>query len=177
MFKQASLAAVIALAGVVVLSPTLSDAHEGRLRSRMSSGTRRADDSRSNDDRGGSSNSGSSGSSSSGGSTSGGGGQTVERRLRLEARMRQGATELKLAYDDRTSRRKFQAEVYRGVPMSSYTVSHNGSTIATVQTDSAGFGRAELHFGGDDLPQGNVPVMRAGDTITIGSASGILRPK
>ncbi|QQS09239.1 MAG: hypothetical protein IPK69_01005 [Phycisphaerales bacterium] len=152
-----------------------------------SSGSSNSGSSNSGSSSSGSSNSGSSNSGSSGGGTSNSGGAssggsasgggtsaTSEVRIRLEARMRSGRVEGKLAFEYRVDRRKFQAEVSRALPNAQFVVRHNGVVIGTVVTNSLGTGRIEVHQGGDDPNQGVVPMMRAGDRITIGTMSGVL---
>lgn len=187
----------LATTGMVLVQ--VADGHVPGTRGRFfhrnvgNSGSSSASSSNSGSSNSGSSNSGSSGGgtstsggassggASSGGSASGGGtSATSEVRIRLEARMRSGVVERrgrvegKLAFEERADRRKFQAEVSRALPNAQFVVRHNGVVIGTVVTNSLGIGRIEVHQGGDDPNQGVVPMMHAGDRITIGTMSGVL---
>lgn len=102
---------------------------------------------------------------------SGGGGSSNsssnKQEIRLEAKMRSGRTEAKVAWrkDDR-GRQKVQAEIYRGKPNTKYAVKHNGKTIAAFTTDATGLGRVEM--------ERSSITMAAGDAVAVGEFKGTL---
>lgn len=179
--KTRIVSSVMAVASVALLLPQVADAHVWGLRGRFSSSGSGSGSSGSGSS-GGSGGSSSGGSSSGGSSSSAGGGAssaggsaaTSTLRIRLEARMRSGGVEAKLAFEDRGSRRKFEAEISRALPMATFAVMHNGVQIGTLTTNAFGAGRIEVNQGGDDANQGSVPVMRIGDRVSIGALSGTL---
>jgi hypothetical protein len=109
-----------------------------------------------------------------------GGVSSPARLLRLEARMRLAGTqtESKIRYEVRGLVRKATIEVSRGVPNTAYAASHLGSVFATVTTDALGNAKLEM-FSDTDNPggPGNVPVMAAGDAVSVGAMSGTLQPR
>lgn len=104
-----------------------------------------------------------------GGGGNSGGGQRTE--VRMEARMRAGSTESKVAYRNRVEgsrvENKIQAEVRRGTPNSNYAVFVNGVQVGTIRTNSLGNGQIEF--------QRNVPTLRAGTVVAVGSMVGTLQ--
>lgn len=104
----------------------------------------------------------------SGGSGSGGG-STARQDIRLEARMRSGRTEAKVAWRSDRGRLKVQAEVTRGTPKTKYTVTHKGKAIGTITTDSLGNGRFEF--------ERTSIVMAVGDSVTVGGMKGTMALK
>lgn len=100
-------------------------------------------------------------------SGSGSGSSSASRaEVRLEARMRSGRTEAKVAWRSDRGRTKLQAEIYRAKPSTTYTVTHMGKKVATIKTDSLGNGRYEIERG--------APVMKKGDTVAVGALKGTL---
>lgn len=98
--------------------------------------------------------------------------------LRLEARMRAGAIEAKVAYTE-VSRagvvtRKVQAEISRALPNTTYLVAHQGVTFASITTNGLGAGKIELVSGGDNPNRAPVPVMRKNETASVGALSAPL---
>jgi hypothetical protein len=102
----------------------------------------------------------------SGGSGSGGSTTASRGEVRLEARMRSGRTESKVAWRSDRGRLKVQAEIYRGKPNTKYTVSHKGKTIAVITTNAAGNGRVEM--------ERTSIKMAAGEAVAVGAMKGTL---
>lgn len=100
---------------------------------------------------------------------SGGGGV----RIRLEARMRSGATEAKVSYREEVrngvTRRWVQAEINRATPSTSFPIFHKGRQIGTVTTNALGVGNVEFE-------RGVTPMVR-GDAVGIGRMTGTLQPR
>lgn len=108
---------------------------------------------------------------SNNGSNSGGGGNAQRAEIRLEARMRDGSTESKVAFRSRTQNgradNKLEAEVRRGVPNTSYIVTVNGVQVGTIVTNSFGSGQIEF--------QRNVARLQAGTRVSVGTMTGTLQ--
>jgi len=102
---------------------------------------------------------------------SGGGGSSnsasKKQEIRLEAKMRSGRTEAKVAWrKDDKGRQKVQAEIYRGKPNTKYAVKHKGKTIAAFTTNATGLGRVEM--------ERTSITMAAGDAVSVGEFKGTL---
>jgi len=89
--------------------------------------------------------------------------------IRLEARMRSGRIEAKVAWRSDRGRLKVQAEIYRASPNTTYTVTHKGKEIAKITTDNLGNGRYERE-------RTNI-TMAVGDSVAVGTLKGTLAPK
>lgn len=106
-----------------------------------------------------------------GGGNSGGGGGGQRTETRLEARMRAGSTESKVAFRGRTEGNRVQnhleAEVRRGTPNTNYAVTVNGVQVGTIRTNSLGNGQIEF--------ERNVPTLAAGTAVSVGAMTGTLQ--
>lgn len=98
-----------------------------------------------------------------------GGGSSARSEVRLEARMRSGRTEAKVAWRSDRGRLKVQAEVYRAKPNTKYAVTHKGTTIASITTDKLGNGRYENE-------RARI-TMAVGDAVGVGPMNGKLATK
>ncbi len=102
-------------------------------------------------------------------------------RTRLEARFSGPGVQAKAAYVQETRNRgtrlKLTVEVQNAQPGAEFPVTADGIGVGTIRINGFGRGKLDLQSGGDDPKQSKVPVLTAGDIVTVGTASGTLAPR
>jgi hypothetical protein len=88
-----------------------------------------------------------------------------------------GIGKAKAVYTEKSSNkgliRTFKAEIEKGKPGAVYEIRVNGVLVKKITVNNLGIGKVEIRNITDDpAKKGNPPVVKVGDKVTIGPASG-----